>query len=78
MLSYSWLSLVVPLPGKKIKQEFSTAAPILLRPVIEKFIDIELSSMRKTIAKRLTESKVIFLISQQYELNFKFSKSLGS
>ena len=66
------MCFLVPLPGKKVQQESIPAAPRLLRPVIEKFIDIELSSMRKTIAKRLTESKVSVSTSLRFKARFRF------
>lgn len=46
----------MPLPGVKSTDEREPA--VVRRPSTERYVDIEISSMRKTIAKRLTESKV--------------------
>lgn len=55
--------LIVSLPGGAKE---SAAAPVASKPAkagqpkktASKFVDVELTSMRKTIAKRLTQSKV--------------------
>lgn len=62
------INYIVPLPGSK---EVSNAQGTKLESVTrhierirsrQRYVDIEISSMRKTIAKRLTESKVINLL----------------
>lgn len=47
----------VPLPGKKSVADASSERSPTGRPIIPKYTDIEVSSMRRTIANRLTQSK---------------------
>lgn len=53
-----FINILVPLPSKKGSQESQFSVSQFKRQVKQKYIDMDISSMRKTIAKRLTESKV--------------------
>lgn len=53
---------VVPLPGESSSPKSVTQTPVLRPAKGPGFVDIPLTGMRLTIAKRLTESKVNIIL----------------